>query len=113
MNILTDRVYSFNLTAKREIARDVKEKPCCTCLGLDTEHKSDAEMDKEKEDLRAPRRKHHHRVHDTSFQSITKCDVDIRKKTYEPPDENIFSVGAKRFRCVEVLLQPVSLARAT
>ena len=48
MKILTDRVYSFTPTAEREIARDVKEKLCCICFGLDTEHKSDAEMDKEK-----------------------------------------------------------------
>ena len=43
----------------------------CICLDFDTEHKSTAEMDKE--------------------------------KTYEHPDQNIITVHAKRFRCVEGL----------
>ena len=43
----------------------------CICLDLDTEHKSTAEMDKE--------------------------------KTYELPDENIITIGVRRFRCVEGL----------
>ena len=48
MKNLTDRGYSFTFYAERELARDVKEKPCCICLDLDTEHKSTAEMDKVK-----------------------------------------------------------------
>ena len=36
--------------------------------------------------------------------------LNIRKKTYEPPDDNIITDGAKRFRRVEVFFQPVLLA---
>ena len=66
----TEQGYPLSAAAERELARDVEEKPCCICLDLDTEHKSTAEMDKE--------------------------------KTFEPPDENFITVGAKRFRCVDV-----------
>ena len=61
----------FTAAAERRFVRDVKEKPCCICSDLDTEHKSTAGMDKE--------------------------------KTYEHPDENIITVHAKLFRCVEGL----------
>ena len=34
------------------------------------------------------------------------AEVVLQPKTYEPPDGNISTVGAKCFRCTEVLLQP-------
>ena len=74
-NIITV-VPNVSVAAERMIARDVKEKPCYICLDFDTQHKSTAEFDK--------------------------------KQTHELPDGNIISVGAGRFRCVEVLFQPCS-----
>ena len=41
--------------------------------------------------------------YDTVHKSIEEFD---KKKTYELPDRNIISIGAGRFRCVEVLFQP-------
>ena len=42
---------------------------------------------------------------DTEHKSTAEFD---KKKTYELPDGDIISVGAGRFRCVEVLFQPGS-----
>ena len=44
----TEQRYPLSAAAERELVRDVKEKTCCIFLDLDTEHKSTAEMDKEK-----------------------------------------------------------------